>query len=281
MPGMEGPDRCRRARPLLGTLVEVEARGRAAARAVEAGFAAIARVQQLMSRFDPASDISRLNAAPVGQPVQVDIATASVLALGAELQSASGGQFSCTLGAGPATGMLPAWTIAGSLLCKHAPVRFDLGGIAKGYAVDCAIEAMLASMGGDGAELALVNAGGDMRHAGIEPVQVALREPGEPARIARVLALANAALASSAVGGLAPEAGAAPRITRGQGAPGMRPERGLPPDAGATVLAPTCLHADALTKVVLLCGDPEHPLLARHHACTLLYRDGTLAPARA
>ncbi|KAF7961315.1 hypothetical protein AWV80_34880 [Cupriavidus sp. UYMU48A] len=56
--------------------------------------------------------------------------------------------------------------------------RFDLGGIAKGYAVDCAIDAMLPLMGGEGAQLALVNAGGDMRHAGIEPVQVALREPG-------------------------------------------------------------------------------------------------------
>ncbi|CAG9187521.1 FAD:protein FMN transferase [Cupriavidus pinatubonensis] len=280
MPWMERPDRCRRARPLLGTLVEIEARGRAAARAVEAGFAAVARVQQLMSRFDPASDISRLNAAPVGQPEQVDIATASVLALGAELQSASGGQFSCTPGASPATDTLPTWTMAGGFISKHAPVRFDLGGIAKGYAVDCAIEAMLAIMG-DAGELALVNAGGDMRHAGIEPVQVALREPGEPARIARVLTLANAALASSAVGGLAPEAGAAPRITCGPGTPGTGPGRGLPPDAGATVLAPTCMHADALTKVVLLCGDPEHPLLARYHACTLLYRDGTLAPARA
>lgn len=281
MSGIDTPGRCRRARPLLGTLVEIEARGRAAARAVEAGFAAVARVQQLMSRFDPASDISRLNAAPLGQPVQLDIATASVLALGAELQSASGGQFSCTLGASPATGAMPAWTMAGNSLCKHAPVRFDLGGIAKGYAVDCAIEAMLALMGGEGAELALVNAGGDMRHAGIEPVQVALREPGAPARIARVLTLANAALASSAVGGLAPEAGAAPRITSGPGIPGTGQGRGLPPDAGATVLAPTCMHADALTKVVLLCGDPEHPLLACYHACTLLYRNGTLAPARA
>ncbi|SOZ17565.1 FAD:protein FMN transferase [Cupriavidus taiwanensis] len=281
MPGMERPDSCRRARPLLGTLVEIEARGRAAAHAVEAGFAAVARVQRLMSRFDPASDISRLNAAPVGQPVRVDIATASVLALGAELASASGGQFSCAPGASTATEALPAWTMADSFIYKHAPVCFDLGGIAKGYAVDCAIETMLALMGEDGAELALVNAGGDMRHAGITPVRVALREPGEPARIARVLPLANAALASSAVGGLAPEAGAAPRITRVPDAPGTGQERGLPPDAGATVLAPTCMHADALTKVVLLCGDPEHPLLARHHACTLLYRDGTLAPARA
>jgi len=274
MPAPDASARCRRARPLLGTLVEIEARGADAARAVDAGFAAVARVQRLMSRFEADSDIGRLNAAPPGVPVTVDADTLAVLRLAAELECASGGAFRSARG-GAGVGMDgPAWTIDGDAVCKHAPLLFDLGGIAKGHAVDCAIDAMLA-IPGPAPMLALVNAGGDMRHAGTEPVRVALRDPSAPARTAMVWTLHNAALASSAAGGLTPAPDtrdAPPRIHASHGA------APLPSQAGASVLAPTCMLADALTKVVLLCHDPAHPLLARHGARTLLYRDGKLSP---
>lgn len=148
---------------------------------------------------------------------------------------------------------------------KFAPVQFDLGGIAKGYAVDCAIEAMLRI---PATSLAVVNAGGDLRHAGTPPVEIALREPAAPARTALVLALSNASIASSVAGGLTPGAGDQPRL---HPAIGNAP---LPPCAGASVWAPGCMLADGLTKVALLRRDPAHPLLARHGARTLLYADG-------
>ncbi|WP_432262733.1 hypothetical protein [Cupriavidus sp. TMH.W2] len=50
----------------------------------------------------------------------------------------------------------------------------------------------------------------------------------------------------------------------------------LPAAPGASVLALSCMLADALTKVVLVCRAPRHPLLARYGACTLLNRDGKL-----
>jgi thiamine biosynthesis lipoprotein len=236
-------------------------------------------MQQLMNRHSPASDIGRLNAAPVGVPVRVDARTLAVLALCAELHEASGGAFDCAFDSAhghrrPLPGKPPAWSIEGDTVCRHIPVQIDLGGIAKGYAVDCAIDAARAvlanGMPEDSLSYVLVNAGGDMRHAGAVPAQVALRDPGAPARTARVWTLDNAAIASSAVGGLAPRAGQAPRI----GGPAGSPP--LPASAGASVLAPTCMLADALTKVVLVSRAPGHPLLARHGACTLLYRDGTL-----
>ena len=271
MPAQDTPTRCRRARPLLGTLVEIEARGAGAGRAVDAGFAAVARVQRLMSRFEGDSDIGRLNAAPPGVPVTVDADTLAVLRVAAELERASGGAFRGARGE-PGVGMDgPAWTIDGDAVRKHAPLQFDLGGIAKGHAVDCAIDAMLALLGPEPV-LALVNAGGDMRHAGAEPVRVALRDPSAPARTALVWMLENAALASSAAGGLTPGPDASPRIHASHGA------APLPSQAGASVLASTCMLADALTKVVLLHDDPTHPLLARHGARTLLYRDGRLPP---
>src|SRR4029450_1737688 len=54
----------RRCRPLLGTFVEITARGRderLLTRGIEAGFDAIARVNRLMSFHDPLSDVSRMN----------------------------------------------------------------------------------------------------------------------------------------------------------------------------------------------------------------------------
>ena len=57
-------NRIRRARPLLGTFVEIEVAGTvesAVNQAIDAAFDAIASVHRLMSFHDPDSDVSRLN----------------------------------------------------------------------------------------------------------------------------------------------------------------------------------------------------------------------------
>ena len=47
--------------------------------------------------------------------------------------------------------------------------------------------------------------------------------------------------------------------------------------AGVTVRAPSCLVADALTKVVMIAGEAASPLLAHFHASAMLVRpDGEL-----
>ena len=227
-----------------------------------------------MSRFEPDSDVSRLNAAQPGERIALNAATLCVLSLANELECASGGAFRCARALSDVAHEGPAWTIGNDTVCKHVPVLFDLGGIAKGYAVDCAIDAMLAAFGNAGPEYMLVNAGGDMRHAGTLPAEVALRDPAAPALTACTWTLHNAAIASSVAGGLTPGCGDAQRLHPPSGTDT------LPACAGTSVLAPTCMLADALTKVALLCRDPNHPLLARHAACTLLYRDGKLAAPR-
>jgi len=69
-------------------------------------------------------------------------------------------------------------------------VALDFGGFAKGYAVDCAIEALMSH----GCAAGLVNAGGDLRVFGTRAEPIILRGPaGELTRIE----LANAALAVS------------------------------------------------------------------------------------
>lgn len=238
-------------------------RGTAAKEAVRAAFAQVEQVHRLMNCHEADSDIGRFNAAAVDQPIEMDACTLAVLALAARLQVESEGAFDCAWGEAPPC-REPAWIIEGTTIRKTRPLCVNLGGIAKGYAVDRAAQAMA----GFDIDHALVNAGGDMRHTGTAPAVVALREPGAPARTAMLWQLDNAALASSSVGGLRPGPDTPPRIGD------RRASSILPAGAGASVLAPSCTLADALTKVVLVCGAPHHPMLARYGARTLLYRDG-------
>src|SRR5215470_2657618 len=72
----------RRARALLGTLVEIAAEGlpdSSLDRAVDAAFSAVELVHKLMSFHDPDSDLSRLNRRAAIEPVEVHPWTARVI----------------------------------------------------------------------------------------------------------------------------------------------------------------------------------------------------------
>ncbi|WP_104655883.1 FAD:protein FMN transferase [Ralstonia insidiosa] len=252
---------CRRARPLLGTLVDVEAEGPGAQAAVAAAFEEIAAVHALLSFHAPDSELQLINRAAPGARLHVDQRTVTVLRLAAALYDASARAFDCRVGTREqlADTRFPV-AFEGDMLIKQTGASMDLGGIAKGYAVDRAIEVMLAHA----IERAVVNAGGDLRHCGVRPMTVQVRDPRNAAHVAKTMTLDNAALASSTAGGLGAHAGSASRI---HGADRMP----LPGLAGATVQAPTCMLADALTKIVLGMGDAAQPLLDRYGATVALY----------
>ncbi len=73
------------------------------------------------------------------------------------------------------------------------PVTIDLGGIAKGFAVDRAVEALQKA----GAKSGIVNAGGDLRVFGDDAQLVQIRHPLEPGRAAGTVLLRERALATS------------------------------------------------------------------------------------
>jgi thiamine biosynthesis lipoprotein len=140
-------------------------------------------------------------------------------------------------------------------------VTIDLGGIAKGFAVDRAIEALRRHGMTDG----LVNAGGDLAAFGPGRHSVDIRDPRHPDRpMCRVL-VSNAALASSA-GRFDPS-----RSERPSNSAVIDPRTGRPPPAihGATVCAPCCAIADALTKVVMNVGEGAAGLLEHYGASAL------------
>ena len=91
----------RRARPLLGTIVDLQARAReeiTLVRGFEAAFAAIERVHRLMSFHDEASDTSRVNSAAFQYAVVVDRWTWRVLQAAQQFARDSDGAFDITVG---------------------------------------------------------------------------------------------------------------------------------------------------------------------------------------
>lgn len=228
---------------------------------IGAAFAAIAHVQEVMSFHSEASDLARLRHVPAGEAVRVHSATVEVLHLAAMLHDRSGGLFDVTVARAlvhdgflprplcvdldASDGNMTDLTILDDrhVLCRK-PLLIDLGGIAKGYAVDRAIAELAAA----GVEHALVNAGGDLRVLGLAPQPIHLR--AADGRLEGVVMLADGALASSAN-----------LLERRDGPQGVTvPHRGyagrpVPFDYAVSVIAPTCVVADAMTKIVL--ADPR------------------------
>ena len=178
----------RRARPLLGTIVDIQARAPndfTVMRAIEDAFDAIERVHRLMSFHDPASDVSRMNREAHQHAIKVDDWTWRVLQAAHKFADESNGAFDITVGR-----LLAEWNLLPRLNAGHPeprmlsgrgtsritkraitcevprsarddstswrdiilekdrsvrfrrPLTIDLGGIAKGFAVDCAIDAL-------------------------------------------------------------------------------------------------------------------------------------------
>jgi thiamine biosynthesis lipoprotein len=268
----------RRARPYLGTLVEIVIdSGRASLDgtvALERAYAAVARVHALMSYHDPASELSNLNRRAAYQALRVSQETWQVLVAAYALSEASDGVFDVTVAprldragfqprpAGVAradrhTSWRDIVLLPGRRVRYARSLRVDLGGIAKGYAVDCAIEALRRS----GVTWALVNAGGDWRVLGAPGPHLHLRHPARPTTFWSMAAPDCAAATSAGY--------FRQRVMSGrQVAPMVHGRTGLLCDTGrsVTVLAQNCMMADALTKVVY--ADPARatPLLAHFGA---------------
>src|SRR4051794_376414 len=90
----------RRCRPLLGTFVEITARGPdtvALSAAIEAAYSAIGRTQSLLSYHDSSSELSLLNREASLRPIRVDAWTRQVLVVSQRIHAASNGDFDPTI----------------------------------------------------------------------------------------------------------------------------------------------------------------------------------------
>lgn len=266
----------RRTFPVMGTIAEVQVAHpdeRMAQAALDAAVAELRWVERTMTRFDPRSDIGRVNLGAHRDGIRVTRETGLVVATALHWASVSDGRFDPAVGAAS-----ELWDV----LHRHAPppaprverlagrnfwrkvdisqdaegarIRFadrdihlDLGGIAKGYGIDRATAALRRL----GVAHALVTVGGDLYALGSapggDPWEIGIRDPRHHDRLAGRLSVADRAVTTSGdyeryfeyhgvrYHHLMDPATAAPRRT---------------PVRSVTVLGADCFNADAASSAV-------------------------------
>jgi thiamine biosynthesis lipoprotein len=249
----------RRRVPLMGTIAEIAVVGEGGQAAIDAALDRLHAVDATMSRFRADSEIGIANAR--GEAA-ISPETATVLTASLEWAQRSNGAFDPCLGR-----VSELWNFsessappadyarfAGLGLYRHVDhdgrrvrisdraVGIDLGGIAKGHAVDLAVKALREA----GATDAFVNVGGDLYAMGVsedgDPWRVGVRDPDDPTGIVAEVTVTDGAVATSG------------DYVRAFEHDGQRYHHLLDPATAApnatmrrslTVTAPTCMDADA------------------------------------
>lgn len=257
--------------------------------------AAVEQVDDQMSPWKPDSDIMRLNRAPVDDWVQLPAEMLEVLVCALDTCRLSAGAFDPGVGA-----LVDAWgfgavrdapdaaairsarqaapraaneclelDLPAGRARKSAPLQLDLCGIAKGYAVD-RMTAVLQRHGVRHAQAAL---DGELRAVGSQasgaPWAVALEQPEAGRRAVRgVIELQDLAVATSGDYRRYLQVGDA-RLSHNMDARRAAPvNNGV---ASVTVLAPTCMHADAWATALLVAGPGEGLILAQRMGLEALF----------
>ena len=175
---------------LMDTIIEITAYGPNSEAAVQAAFKEFSRLHEITNNFDENSQVSMISKMAGKQKVQVDPDLIKMLKRSNELAEMLDGTFDVTIG--PLTDL---WGIGrkgdfvptdqeidkalslidyhlldinetdNTVYLKKVGMKLDLGGVAKGYATDRAIEILKSY----GITSALVNAGGDIRVIGNKP----------------------------------------------------------------------------------------------------------------
>ena len=207
---------------IMGTRIAVEVwhdDPAAAERAIDAVIAEMHRIDALMSVYKEDSQVSRVNRDAAAGPVKVDPELAALISRALEFSEMSGGAFDITYASvgylydyrahmHPTDSQIKAalpginWhhvvvdPAASTIRFTQPGVRIDLGGIAKGYAVDTSI-AILARLG---ITNATVTAGGDSRILGDRrgrPWIVGIRHPDDRNKVIARIPLEDAAISTS------------------------------------------------------------------------------------
>jgi len=264
--------------------------------AIEAAlFATVDLVDRQMSTWKPESDLMRINRAEIGTWVTMPPELAHVIKAALDIGRASDGAFDIAVG-----GLVAAWGFGasggtpdstaisahlatpppaafealelsadGRSIAKRLPVELDLSGIAKGYAVDRMIDCLQ----GFGVKSALAALDGELRSLGTDegdkPWAIAIEKPDYDKRATMgVLELCDLAIATSGDYRHWVDVGTA-RLSHSMDRRAGGPTRS--PIASVSVVAKTCMEADAWATALLVKGREAGPPLAEAHALSALF----------
>lgn len=201
---------------MMDTVIEITAYGPKAEPAVKAAFAEFRKYQDLSDRFNPDSQVAEINRMAGKQAVQADPVLIRMVLDSKAAAAKLGGLFDISVGA-----LTELWGVGhkgefipseeeikrtltlvdyrlvlvdegkGTIYLAREGMAIDLGGIAKGYATDRAVEVLKAQ----GVTSALINAGGNVRVIGNRPDgkawRVGVQHPRNSDGVAAKLALTD------------------------------------------------------------------------------------------
>jgi FAD:protein FMN transferase len=263
---------------IMGTAIHVELWSEdalGAKHAIDSVIDEMHRIDRLMSPFKPESELSRVNREAADQAVQIGAELFNLIDQSLRFSLLSDGAFDITYasvghlydyrnGVAPDADTLErarqavGWrnlildASQRTIRFAHPGVRIDLGGFAKGYAVDTSI-AILRRLG---IEHAVVAAGGDSHVLGDRrgrPWSIAIRDPRNEKRVAAVLPLQDTSISTS---------GDYERYFERHGIRHhhlIDPKTGRSPSAvhSVTILADDGLTSEGVSKCVFVMGQPR------------------------
>jgi thiamine biosynthesis lipoprotein len=243
--------------------------------AIDAVMDEMRHIDESMSVYKPTSEVSKVNALAATQAVKISPELFKLLTTALEYSRITEGAFDITYASvgylydfrarqrpteQQIQAALPAINFQHVLLdaatstvrFSQPGVRIDLGGIAKGYSVDCGIDILRAR----GFTHALVNAGGDSRVLGDrfgKPWIIGIRHPDHPDQVITRVPLTDAAFSTSG------------DYERFFDEGGVRYHHIIDPHTGhsaskvrsATVIAATATRTDGLSKTAFVLGPDE------------------------
>lgn len=260
---------------IMGTSIHVELwhdNAAQAGRLIDAVMAEMQHIDATMSPYIKTSELYRINEMASARPQVISQELFDLIRQSIAISELSGGVFDITYASvgylynyrerkrpsdAQINSLLPSinyrWIQLDekthSIFFAHANVKIDLGGIAKGYAVDRSIELLQKA----GVQHALVSAGGDTRMLGDRhgrPWMVGIRHPRDRNKNAVMLPLEDVAISTS---------GDYERFFEEDG---TRYHHILSPRTGksahvvqsVSILGPSATMTDGLTKVIFING---------------------------
>lgn len=223
LPALADPLQQKVSRPLLGTQVDILARGQtpaSTATAINAAFAEMARLERMMSRYRPDSQVSALQRSAGRNAVVVGPELMAVLKTAGQVSARTHGAFDATVGVysswdfSPAAPHLPSAEelrrqsrlvayrdlvldeASSTAFLRRPGMRLDLGGIAKLPILNAGFQVLLKH----GLHDVMVNGGGDVlvssRLQGSD-WRIGVRDPRLPERLLGIVSLDQGIVASS------------------------------------------------------------------------------------
>lgn len=199
---------------LMDTILEITAYGSNKEDAVNRAFNEFRHIDKISNRFNPDSQLSKINELAGISPVQVDSELIEIVQRAIEISELTQGAFDITIGpltslwnVGHKVDFIPSQAEIDKVLPLidyrkiHIDIKnktiflpekgmlLDLGGVAKDYAVNKAITVLKAQ----GIKSALINAGGDIQVIGTrpdsKPWRIGVQDPRNPEGVSAIVSL--------------------------------------------------------------------------------------------